>query len=106
MRPETRTLIFDLTIGEVEAALNLSARAVTALVEDGLLTVSLPRSRPGGPRGIREPRLGDARFRSDQVARAREASGELARVRDRFPPRTRDYDRATALGALLTHLGR
>jgi hypothetical protein len=103
MRPETRSLVFDLTIGEVEATLNLSARAVAALVEEGMLVVSLPRSRPGG---TREPRLDDARFRSDQVARAREASGELARARDRFPSRTRDYDRATALGALLTHLGR
>lgn len=102
MRPETRSLVFDLTIGEVEAALSLSARAVAALVEEGRLAVSLPKSRLG----VCAPRLDDARFRRDQVARARGAARELARVRDRFPPRTRDYDRATALGALLAHLGR
>lgn len=100
MRPMTRELVYSLTISEVEAALNLSARAVVALVERGALGAHLPT------RGRVSPRLDDARFRTDHVERLRTAEGELAPVRAEFPRRTREYDRALALGALLGALSR
>jgi hypothetical protein len=99
MRPETRNLVYNLTIDEVGAELNLSARAVAALVEDGLLSVVLPQSRQA-------PALNRVRFRKDQVNKLLGAERELIAVRDRYPRRTRDYDRAIALGALLGHLYR
>lgn len=98
MRPGTRELVYSLTISEVEAALNLSARAVAALVERGALDAILPR------RGMADLRLVDARFRADHVERLRTAEGELAPVRSAYPRRTREYDRAIALGALLEAL--
>lgn len=98
MRPETRELVYSLTIGEVEAALDLSARAVAALVERGALGATLSRRWPGSPR------LDDARFRADHVERLRMARRELATVREAHPLRGRELDRAVALGALLSAL--
>lgn len=96
MHPETRALLYDLTIDQARATLNLSARAVAALVEEGLLAATLPQFPHIGVG------LSDARFRSDQVtALAESAPAELARVRAAYPPRTPDYDRAIALGALI-----
>lgn len=100
MHPETRRAVFDLTVDEVRAALDLSARAVVALVEAKLLGAALPR------RGLGAPSLDDARFRSDQVRWLKTVPGELARTRAAFPRRMPDYDKAIALGALLTALGR
>jgi hypothetical protein len=98
VRLGTRELVYSLTISEVEAALNLSARAVAALVERGVLGALLLR------RGMAGLRLDDARFRTDHVERLRTAEGELAPVRAVYPRRTREYDRAIALGALLEAL--
>lgn len=95
MRPETRALVYNQTIGEVCEALDLSARAAAALVEDGTVDAILTRH------GLDAPALDDVRFRGDQVVRLTRAEKVLSLLRERFPQRTRDYDRATALGALL-----
>ena len=100
MHPETRNSLFDLTADRARAWLDLSARGLVALVEEGLLdaTLPFPRRRPVA--------LADARWRSDQVSRlAEDAPGELARIRQAYPRRTPDFDRAIALGALLRVLG-
>jgi len=100
MRPETRSLVHDLTIKDVCTQLDVSARAAAWLVERGLLSMVFSL------RGLAMPTLDDARFRSDQVTRLRDLPGELARARAAHPRRTVSYDRALALGALLAASGR
>lgn len=98
MRPDTRNRLFSMTIETACARLDLSARAVVALVERGLLAATLPHAS-------RMPTLADARFRADQVMGLLERSpNEVAASRDKFPRCTRDWDRARALGALLRAL--
>lgn len=100
MHPDTRNALFSMTIETVQARLNLSARAVIALVDRGLLGATLPQD-------YRMPTLADARFRTDQVVGLLERSpNEISAVRDKWPRRTRDWDRATAYGALLRALNR
>jgi hypothetical protein len=100
MHPDTRTALFSMTIETVCTRLDLSARAAVELVARGLLAAVLPHE-------TRHPTLADARFRGDQVVGLLErAPGEISAIRDRYPRRTRDWDRANAFGALLTALGR
>lgn len=83
-----------MSVDDVCAALDLSVRAVAALVESGLLRVVLV----GGSRVA--PSLDAVRFRADEVARL-VGTREVARRREAFPARTVDFDRASAWGALL-----
>lgn len=100
MRPETRRDLFDTTVDHAGLMLNLSARAVIALVEEGLLDATPPVARRGGAT------LDSVRLRGDQLVRLLAAPAEVAAIRQRHPRRTRDYDRALALGAALLALGR
>lgn len=101
MHPEVRRGLFTLSVDEVSAMLGLTARGVVDLVERGLLEATLP-----SPLG-RSPSLDEARFRADQAHGLVSAPAEVARSRGRVPvTRTPDFDRATALGALLRILGR
>lgn len=100
MHPDTRNAVFSMSIETVCTRLDLSARAAAELVVRGMLAATLPHES-------RMPTLANARFRGDQVMGLLERSpNEIASIRDRFPRRTRDWDRATALGALLRALDR